>query len=439
MKKGFVAVLIILAIVVLISPAIVGRMAEESMSENLEWAVRESGEVSMTTESFTRGWFSSEGQHRFELQDGDLLMVLESLIGPTEAHELPVLIIDTKLDHGLIPVSSMSRERGSLAPGLGSAISTMSIELPDGEVFEIPGTIYSEVGLVGELHSSYVLESGTFDDGDTAASWSTTNINVKTDPKTGEAAFDGIIGSLSIGGAGEMMTLDHLNFEGQQQPTRYDLVIGDVALEMAGLAVAVGGNPAGGVKSMSLNAKSELDGTDFKAIADLQTMLHEVPQFGDVSLEMIFNMAGADAAILGRLQQGLESAGSSQNPSAMFEPIERDLQQLFASGFTFNFERFNITLPSGTVAATILFEFAEEDPATFDWTTLLLSTKASIDLSIPDAIVQMLVQAEPNIAMAIGSGYLVKRGDVYELEAQLRKGLLTINGAPIPIPLGAVR
>ncbi len=91
-------------------------------------------------------------------------------------------------------------------------------------------------------------------------------------------------------------------------------------------------------------------------------------------------------------------------------------------------------LPMGTVTSKMLFEFSEEDPATFDWTTLLLSTEASIDLSIPDAIVQMMLQAEPNMAMAIGAGYLVKRGDAYELEARLKKGLLTVNGAPIPLP-----
>jgi uncharacterized protein YdgA (DUF945 family) len=45
-----------------------------------------------------------------------------------------------------------------------------------------------------------------------------------------------------------------------------------------------------------------------------------------------------------------------------------------------------------------------------------------------------MLQAEPNMAMAIGAGYLVKRGDAYELEAQLKKGLLTVNGAPIPLP-----
>jgi hypothetical protein len=42
------------------------------------------------------------------------------------------------------------------------------------------------------------------------------------------------------------------------------------------------------------------------------------------------------------------------------------------------------------------------------------------------------------MAMAIGAGYLVKRGDAYELEAQLKKGILTVNGAPIPLPVGAV-
>jgi len=436
-KKGFVAALIILAILVLVSPAIVGRMAEKSMSENLEWAARESGEVSVTTESFARGWFSSEGQHRIEVEDGDLLLALESLIGPFSG-ELPVLVIDTKLDHGLIPVSSMSREKGSLAPGLGSAISRMSIVLPDGEMIEVPGTIYSEIGLVGELRSHYELESGSFEDGTSTASWGATNINIKTDPRTGEAAFDGNIGSLSVGDAAEMLTLDQLTFEGQQRPTKFGVMVGDVAVEMTGLSVVAGDVTSAGVKSMSLNARSELDGDDVNALADLSTVLQEIPQYGDVALEVVFNMEGADAAALGRVQQALESAGSGQNPMASFDAVEQDLKDLFASGLTFNFERLDISLPAGTVSSKILFEFGEEDPATFDWTSLLLSTEASVDLSIPEAIVEILVQAEPNIAMAIGGGYLVKRGDAYELEAQLKKGLLTVNGAPIPLPLGTL-
>ena len=439
MKKGVVALLILLAIVVLVSPAIVGRMAERSMSENLEWAANQSGEVSVTSESFARGWFSSEGQHRIEIQDGDLLLAMESLLGPLAVDELPVLVVDTKLDHGLIPVSSMSRERGSLAPGLGSAVSRMSVELADGKVIKVPGTIYSDVGLAGELRSTYELESGSFEDGTTAATWSATNINIQTDPRTGEATMDGNVGSFSVGGTEETVSLEQLTFEGRQQPTKHGLMVGELAVEMTGLSVAAGGINSGSVETMSINARSELDGDDFNAVAAMSSVVRSVPEIGEVELDVVFNMAGADAAALGRVQQALESAGANPDPMSAFGQMERDVQELFASGFTFNFERLNITLPSGTIAASMLFEFAEEDPATFDWSTLLLSTNASIDLSIADPVVQILVQTEPNMAMAIGGGYLVKRGDVYELEARLKKGLLTVNGAPIPIPLGQVR
>ena len=66
---------------------------------------------------YERGWFSSEGQHRIELRDGETLGMLRQFAGPMSADELPVLIINTRLDHGLIPVASMSRDAGSLVPG----------------------------------------------------------------------------------------------------------------------------------------------------------------------------------------------------------------------------------------------------------------------------------------------------------------------------------
>ena len=77
-------------------------------------------------------------------------------------------------------------------------------------------------------------------------------------------------------------------------------------------------------------------------------------------------------------------------------------------------------------------------PATFDWTTLLLSTEADVDLSVPAALVEAAGQGNPQLAMAIGSGFLVKEGDAYIMKAKLKKGLATVNGAPIPIPLGGM-
>ena len=64
--------------------------------------------------------------------------------------------------HGLIPLSSMGREGGSLEPGLGSAVSTLAVDSGTGEIVDLPGTIYSTVGLGGHLDSRYVLEAGVF-------------------------------------------------------------------------------------------------------------------------------------------------------------------------------------------------------------------------------------------------------------------------------------
>ena len=85
----------------------------------------------------------------------------------------------------------MSREKGSLTPGLGSAISTLSVELPDGESVELPGKIFSKVALGGELQSNFVLEAGSHEQEGTSASWGDSNIEVTTNPSTGDVEFAG--------------------------------------------------------------------------------------------------------------------------------------------------------------------------------------------------------------------------------------------------------
>ena len=55
MKKGFVALLIALALIVLVSPGIVGHFAERSMEENLDWAATENREVVVTSTRGIRG------------------------------------------------------------------------------------------------------------------------------------------------------------------------------------------------------------------------------------------------------------------------------------------------------------------------------------------------------------------------------------------------
>ena len=195
MKKGIIALLVALALIVLISPGLVGRMAEKSVDDNLNWAAEESGALVVTSENFDRGWFSSQGQHRVQIDGDKLKALMGSIDGAPDPGDFPVLVIDTRLDHGLIPLGSMSREKGSLAPGLGSAVSTLSVELADGETVDLPGAVYSKVSIGGALSSNYVLPAGSMTEDGSTVSWNDTNIDVTTNPSSGKVSFGGDLGS----------------------------------------------------------------------------------------------------------------------------------------------------------------------------------------------------------------------------------------------------
>jgi uncharacterized protein YdgA (DUF945 family) len=151
---------------------------------------------------------------------------------------------------------------------------------------------------------------------------------------------------------------------------------------------------------------------------------------------MAFSLDGVDAEALGILQSKISELGVDPDPMVAYAAVESEAQALFAAGFDFKIDRLDVTLPQGTVTSAVQFRFAESDAASFDWSSLLLNTEASIDFSVPAELIELLADGNPQLALVIGGGYLVRRGDNYVMEARLKKGLLTVNGAPIPIPLG---
>jgi len=436
-KKGIVVLLVLLAALVLVSPALVGRLAERSMEENIDWAAMESGAIKVESEHYARGWFSSEGRHRIELQEGDLLKSLQMLTGPLDADDLPNLVINTRLDHGPIPVSSMTREHGSLAPGLGSAVSTLQLETPDGELIDLPGTIFSKVALDGALQSNYVLEAGSRSADGMTASWGEADVDVTTNPASGKVALDGRISELSVGDGDGGVRLDGLVFSGNQQPTPFGVATGNVDIGIDSMTVGSKGMvPGMSLAGASVKARSRLQGDRVDGDAAVRFDLKHADGSDDFSLDMLVDLSGADATAIGALQRAATRTRGTTDPLIALSSIEPDAKRLLAKGFTLNVPRYNLTVPEGTLAADLAVTFAEADPDTFEWATLLLSTDAELHVAVPAALVEAMGQDSPQIAMAIGGGYLVKKGDVYELNAQLRKGLLTVNGAPIPIPLG---
>lgn len=434
MKKGVIALLLTLALIILVSPGIIGKLAERSVDENLDWAASESGELVVTSSGFDRGWFSSEGQHRVALGDGAIRAAMVS-----EGEDIPVLVIDTHLDHGLFPLTSMAREGGSLAPGLGSAVSTLMIEYGDGQTIEIPGKIYSDIGLGGDLQSSYVLAAGSKTIDGNTGTWEDIRIEVSTSPRSGNVTFDGDIGALSFEDAQEVVSVDGLTFTGRQTMTQYGFATGSLEATLGTVAVETGGVPAAVMNGMTLTANSAVNGGLFDAKTNVRITGQTIPGFGDVSVTASFVVAGADAVAFGAVIQRLKSISASPDPIQVMATGAEDFKDLFAAGFELRLDQLDVVLPMGTVLSKISIEVPQTDRASFEWMSLLLGVVASADVTLPQGLVDYAMQMNPQAADAVISmGYLKQNGDVYEMEARYKKGVLTVNGAPVPIPLGAL-
>lgn len=434
MKKGFVVLLIVLALVVLVSPGIIGRLAEKSMDKNLDWAATESQEVVVSSQGFARGWFSSAGKHRIEVRAGRLQDLLLALTNSDDTSKLPALIIDTRLDHGLIPVASMSRDQGSLFPGLGSAISTLSVELADGEVLQVPGTIYSDVSLTGELRSKYELEAGTYDFGGASARWGDTRVEIATNPASGAVSFDGRIESISVIAGEDTVVVRKLEFTGKQRRSRFGFAVGDADIALESLTVG----PAGASASLGLlmiTLASEVNGD--RVTAHTIMTLDNTPfgELGAADIAVEVHIIDVDGAAVGNINRALKAASTNANPDQLMLAIEGDVQRLLASGLELRLNQLDITLPQGQISSTFRIIVAENDADPFTWTSALLGLDATAAISLPAELVDMATTMNPQLHAVIGMGFLRKSGDAYEMQASFKKGLLTVNGAPMPIPL----
>lgn len=434
MKKGFVALLLVLAIIVLISPGIIGRLAEKSIDKNIDWAATESQEVVVTSQGFDRGWFSSEGQHRVEIREGELQNFFLALADSDDPHDLPALIIDTRLDHGLIPLASMSRDKGTLMPGLGSAVSTVSVELADGEIFRLPGTIYSAVGLTGELRSRLELEAGSHDFDGASTLWGDTTIEVTTDSANGDIRFDGSIASLALTAEGDHVDVSQVAFAGKQSKTPFGFSVGDVGATMHSMTVQqLGESTTFG--PLSFNTTSGVDGERVNSRTTIDLENTPFGELGTGGFMADVSLVDVDGVSLGYIVDAFDNLRGGGSLDDFVFVVQDDLQRMLAAGFELRFDQLDISLPQGSLSSKFHFVVAASEPDTFTWTSVLLSLDATAEISMPTELVEFLITIDPQMNATIGMGFLRRNGDVYELEATFQKGLLTVNGAPMPIPI----
>jgi uncharacterized protein YdgA (DUF945 family) len=431
-KKWLVAVLVILALLVLIAPGIVGRLAERNIEENIDWAESDSPGVRIETERFERGWFTSAGTYRVVLEGGRFAEVSEQYRDATGNPELPSLIISTELAHGPLP-------GGSLPPGLASTVSTFQIDPGNGQPFDVPGRLTSKVGLDGHSDSNLILEAGSYEHDDATIEWQGVDMNIVSNPRPGSVVVEGEIKPWRIDGGGSIVEFSGVNIKANQVRSEFGFNVGTVEMDMGRVELVDDGVPMS-IESITLVGESAIDGDRVNAHSTFAMNTMTIPAVGEVSLDVEFALEGADAASASAIGDAIQDAQSADDPEAalanLYPSIEDELGVLFNRGFTMRLDKLDIALPQGVVSTTVDLSIPENDSdAEFNWSTVLLRMTGKIDMRIPGPIYQMAAMMNAQAGSLVAMGILVQDGEDYVMNAEYAQGLFNVNGSPMPIPM----
>ena len=435
MKRWIVVLLVVLAVVVLVSPGIIGHLAERNLEQNLVWATSESSGIEIQTERFERGWFTSEGRHRVLLDAAAFREAAISYRQSSGNDELPSLLIDTRLDHGLVPVG----DAGSLAPGLANMLSTFQIDPGNGELVELPGSLRSKVGLSGSSDSRFLLEKGRYESGEGRVEWNGADITLQTDWSDGTLIIDGRVEPIHIGSADETLDIGALTVMANQIRGGYGFNEGTASLEIESIVVESPGNTVTvGATAFSAGADIADSRLSFESTISVEEFV--IPAMGEMSFVMDMALNRLDAAsmqvIVQAFREAQESADPEQAVAGVLPKIQDDVQQLLTAGAEIRLDQLDISLPQGKLTTNLRIDIPEGDAgANFSWAGVLLAMTATADLRLPTALFDLVLTMNPQANALIAIGILQRDGDDYVMQAEYAQGLLNVNGAPMPVPM----
>ena len=120
----------------------------------------------------------------------------------------------------------------------------------------------------------------------------------------------------------------------------------------------------------------------------------------------------------------------------IFPAIEGEVQTLLQKGIEFSVDQLEVSLPQGVLTTSMAFDVPETDANdSFSWPGVILSTTASIDVRVPVSLFDMVAMMSPEANSLVAMGILIKEGEDYVMDADYEKGLVNVNGAPMPIPI----
>ena len=299
---------------------------------------------------------------------------------------------------------------------------------------ELPGTIYSEVGLTGQLRSNLIMGPGSFVVDSETAEWGAVDVAITMSAANSLVGFEGTIDELTLLSMYDELTLGAVGFSGEQQKTRFDFSVGnlDLSIETIAFPSDLGRAEAGPLR---ISSTADLDGDLVSGKTKIDIDYVPLGELGPTSIGFDASLTNVDAEAIGRISQTLDEFEGYGGGDDLMVAVSPDLEKLLATGFELNVERLDLASPHGKISAKLNVDVAPTDIDRFVMTSLLLAADARLDLEVSEQMFDYLAAISPEVGTAAAMGFLRKNGNVYEMAALFEDGLLTVNGAPMPIPL----
>ena len=435
MKRWLVILLVLLALILLLSPGIVGRLAEQSIDSNLGYVEAENPDLRIESERFDRGWFSSEGRHRVSIRPGAVTELIGGDADPADGESI-TLVIDTRFDHGLVPITSLGRAEGTLRPGLASTVSTLKMERGDGAVVDLPGTVYSFMGLDGESTFHFLMDAGEQLAGNTRTRWNGADLTVQSSADRSQVSMRGTILPASIESYGVTTHIGEVDIDLDQDRGRFRFGIGSLALNVDSFSVQSSGTQDSGFSRLELVTDSELDGNRVSGSGRLDLDGLFLQDIGDVDVSSAFVLDDVDVESLVAITAAIRNENINTLGNNL-PSIEGQLRQIAARGGRVAINSLDVELPQGSWQSSLSVEWPEGDEsAAFSLPSFLLRLEAAATVRLSRTLYDDIVQQFPDAAYLLATGMLQPMGDDLTMAASFSGGLLKVNGAPMPIPLG---
>ncbi|MBT8084603.1 MAG: DUF945 family protein [Woeseia sp.] len=437
MNRWLLAGLLGLAILVFLMPGIVGMLAERSLDKQLDKNSQLGGTYAVRELDFRRGWFTSAGRHRVPVADQDVARIIATLTPGAGLPAASALIIDTRLEHGLVPLGSAPRSASALIPALATGVSTFSLELPTGNVLPVPGVLYSRIGLTGSATFRFELPAGDETRDGVRLVWQAGDLGLSSNNNGRELSISADLAGLLFNDGVQRLELAQLQMAGNSRATSWGFAIGDVDLELKEAAWLTG-DTQNRIKGLDLSATSAIEGSALQGALQLN-MLGLDTDDGRYDLEIIANAAGVDAATLGPILRALRYSGSDPRRGAEPYPgFDGDLRRLMSAGVAITIDSLQLRTFEGDGVASLSVTVPKLDE-TASWPGLLLALEASANIEIDSTRVEAPSPLSEQFRVLVAGGFLVPDGEVYRLQADYAKGKATVNGAPLVIPMDMLR